>query len=265
MSTHPNTPPRRRSRHELRLEQIAIWGDAAAAYGRSATTPTATSTLRTAKKLNAQPLDLGELQSDLVDLPEAEKRSGSLSMCHSHSADVFRRSGKHGAVARASMKGHGRDVAAVNEENDHVVIKRGGVLGKGSYRVERGEARGMARRQSEKRHSDRRQSERRQSERRQSDRRQSEKKRKDDTAAIRLKSRRDSKEMRERDENDFRLSNAKLPERVDEPRGGLNWAPLRRRRSSVPILGRYTRSRSSQLPSVRPKSLRPFQSASSPS
>eukprot|EP00177_Eucheuma_denticulatum_P008433 GFKZ01015330.1.p1 GENE.GFKZ01015330.1~~GFKZ01015330.1.p1 ORF type:complete len:322 (-),score=30.92 GFKZ01015330.1:957-1880(-) len=280
----PQTPSlsRRRSRHELRLEQIAIWGDAAAAYntGRRssfqhpATSPTSTRKLHTAA---SQPLDLDDLLDPgyTATLPLNDMRSGSLSMCHSRSAEVFRRSGKHGAVVRASLRGrdtltgressgggrgrrsgHGehepREGEAEEEEDPdaddmdggRVVIRKGGMLGKGGgYRVERhGGSVGNS--------ADGNKGIRR-GRRGVRGRRESRENGNQGSTGSWMRRGRENAELRERDENDFRLSNAKLPERRedgDKTRG--EWGKFKRGRGSVPILGRYTRSRSSQLPGM---------------
>lgn len=86
----------------------------------------------------------------------------------------------------------------------------------------------------------------------------------EDEQEVLFKHRRETIGMRERDENDFRQSNAKLPERDDQHSGpsSAEWINFRRARKSTPILGRYTRSRSSQLP-IRTKSRRQAQTAHS--
>lgn len=216
--------------------------------------------------------DIDALERDLDVFPAeggvAAAPRGSMSLCNSRSAEAFRKSGRYAAVARASVRrdmkrgqdegkgvtGGRRESAATvpsGGEGRLVVTKRGAMKGRG-YKMEtavprtRGEDGwspvGMVRRHSEARRSGRL-----------------------EEAGVRtvLMNKREGVEMRERDENDFRMSNAKLPERVEQTGSRrADWAKFRRGRNSTPILGRYTRSRSSQLP-PRGSPRRPFQAANS--
>lgn len=300
---HPSQgAPCRRSRHELRLEQIAIWGDAAALRprshghgvdspppdsrkpplrGRSASNPTASETRHPlfAPPRHETPFDIASLERDITTAetlrtpPGAPKPSrGSLAMCNSRSADVFRKSGAYAAVARASVRSVRREeqgkkldkmdsLASVDQPERLVVTRRNTVSIKGrEFRVETTGMRGRSESAAEswrpsamsRRHSEARRSG------------GSSPNSDDVPPQVMFKSRWESMEMRERDENDFRLSNAKLPERLEDLNGptSAEWNMFRRGRKSTPILGRYTRSRSSQLP-TRSKSRRQTQSGQS--
>lgn len=188
--THPiPNPPqpadalsRRRSRHELRLEQIAIWGDAAASRTRPL------------------PHNYPTLDMDLLTTtPPPPVRTGSLSMCHSRSADIFRRSGKQAAVARASLSvtrdrrdsiPRRQSVAA----GDKVLVRKSGRIGRLKVEIKGG-------------------------------------------GSV-PKGRQDDLERREKDEEEFRESNAKLPEREE----GKGWKMGGVRMRAMAGLGRYRRS-----------------------
>lgn len=298
---HPSQGTARpRSRHELRLEQIAIWGDAAAlrprthahgvesqpsdsrkplSRGRSASNATVPDTRRPlfAPARHETPFDIASLERDITTAETLHKTpgapqpsSGSLAMCNSRSADVFRKSGAYAAVARASVRSVRREeqdkkvekmdsIVNVDQPERLVVTRRNTVSIKGrEFKVETTGMRGRSESLAEswrpsgmsRRHSEARRS--------------GGSPKRDKVPEVMFQNHREGMEMRERDENDFRLSNAKLPERLEDPNGptSAEWNMFRRGRKSTPILGRYTRSTSSQLP-IRSRSRRQTQSEQS--
>lgn len=234
-------------------------------HKRSATAPTEAALFAPAH--HADLFDITTLERDLeaAELPVCEvdvdaAPRGSMSLCNSRSAETFRKSGSYAAKARASVRRNLRkegsdaasaalrresSTAASGKERRIVITRRAAMKGR-EFRMETAIPRGdaeQARRMSSGGGIGRRFSEARRSIRPEPP----------FTEPILLMSQKESMEMRERDENDFRLSNAKLPERVDPSSARTpDWGEFRRARSnSAPILGRYTRSRSSQLPGLR--------------
>lgn len=212
---------------------------------------------------HAHLFDINDLERDLeeaepiFDVESAPR--GSMSMCNSRSAETFRKSGTYAAKARASVKRNNMRKEESEEtiyrvpressvavppgkERRLVVTRRAAVKGQ-NFRMDTTAQKreseksghlssgvGIGRRISEARRTPRKEVL---------------------SESIIFTNRRESIRMRERDENDFRVSNAKLPEREDADSARTrDWGKYRRRRSA-PILGRYTRSRSSKLPSSK--------------
>lgn len=262
-ATTASAPHTRRSLRELRLEQIAIWGDAAA-YRTPPTAstpplhpspPRATRLPRAATLANANPsravyspFDDAELDFDAEPVvvtgegfppvvtppqPVPAVSSGSMKHVNSRSADHFRRSGSYAAMARAAEARHNSHASFVDRPRSISITAA-------TPRSERAETREA--RWSDALFADARRA------------RDARRDSKLDLEAV-WDRRRGSIERREKDENEFRNSNAKLPERLDSVHvppvaDGLQ---LRKCRAKLPVLGRYTRSRASQLPRRTPR------------
>ena len=178
-------------------------------------------------------------------------------MCKSRSAEVFCKSGAYAAVAKASVRKVRReeelkrlsDAAAKLDEEAPlrlVITRRNTISLKGDreFKVETTVMRDRSASMAENlRPSNlpRRLSE---------SRKKARAPRYDHPAPVVWKHPSEAFGSRERDENNFRRSNAKLPERREDldHLASDDWNNFRRGRNSTPFLGRYTRTTSSQLP-----------------
>lgn len=260
------------SPYQLRLEQIAIWGDAAyntrtrnsissQHVGQQEKYPI-TNQLTTPKvRFDVSPstssisedkssMSLSSTSTTETQLRQDREKRGSFSQCHTTSAERFRCSGRYHALLLATKRreqyNHVKtskpnlnlpqrpDVEIV--ESDHFILTKRTSMSTKEIKMEtrvRGRKSGF---------------------------RQSFRSRRrssiqplvadeinpivfDPDSIITMKQ---NMQMRERDESEFRKSNAKLPERESTSTKTV--------RASMPSLGRFTRSTAGQIPTRRPYS-----------